>query len=80
MVVSKLQKIRISLDPKDVDGAIQRPKFHMRNLEELYLSAIQLESSVVSFDPKAGICQVSRDEESSKLTAFWTPLGRYRLG
>lgn len=31
-----------------------------------------------SFDAKDGFYQVSLDEESSKLTTFWTPLGRYR--
>lgn len=30
------------------------------------------------FDAKDGFYQVSLDEESSKLTTFWTPLGRYR--
>lgn len=31
-----------------------------------------------SFDAKDGFKQVSLDEESSKLTTFCTPLGRYR--
>ena len=31
-----------------------------------------------SFDAKDGFYQVNLDEGSSKLTTFWTPLGRYR--
>ena len=31
-----------------------------------------------SFDAKDGFYQVGLDQESSKLTTFWTPLGRYR--
>ena len=35
VVVAKPQKIRICLDPKDLNRAIQRPKFQMPTLEEL---------------------------------------------
>ena len=35
VVVAKPQKIRICLDPKDPNRAVQRPKFQMPTLEEL---------------------------------------------
>ena len=78
VVVAKPNKIRICLDPKDLNKAIQRPKFQMPTLEELLpdLSKARIFSS---FDAKDGFYQVSLDEESSKLTTFWTPLGRYRF-
>ena len=77
VILAKPQKIRICLDPKDLNRAVQRPKFQMPTLEELLpdLSKARIFSS---FDAKDGFYQVSLDDESSKLTTFWTPLGRYR--
>ena len=77
VVVAKPNKIRICLDPKDLNKAVQRPKFQMPTLEELFpeLSKARIFSS---FDAKDGFHQVSLDEESNKLTTFWTPHGRYR--
>ena len=77
VVVAKPQKIRICLDPKDLNRAVQRPKFQMPTLEDL-LPELSKARIVSSFDAKEGFYQVSLDEESSKLTTFWTPLGRYR--
>ncbi|XP_078368291.1 uncharacterized protein LOC144652146 [Oculina patagonica] len=77
VVVAKPQKIRICLDPKDLNRAIQRPKFQMPTLEEL-LPELSKARIFSSFDAKDGFYQVSLDEDSSKLTTFWTLLGRYR--
>ena len=77
VVVAKPQKIRICLDPKDLNRAIQRPKFQMPTLEEL-LPELNKARIFSSFDAKDGFYQVGLDQESSKLTTFWTPLGRYR--
>ena len=49
----------------------------MPTLEEL-LPELSKARIFSSFDAKDGFYQVSLDEESSKLTTFWTPLGRYR--
>ena len=69
VIVAKPQKIRICLDPKDLNRAVQRPKFQMPTLEELLpdLSKARIFSS---FDAKDGFYQVSLDDESSKLTTF----------
>ena len=77
VIVAKPQKIRICLDPKDLNSGVQRLKFQMPTLEELLpdLSKARIFSS---FDAKDGFYQVSLDDESRKLTTFWTPLGRYR--
>ena len=76
-IVAKSQKIRICLDPKDLNRAVQRPKFQMPTLEEL-LPEHSKARIYSSFDAKDGFYQVSLDDESSKLTPFWTPFGRYR--
>ena len=75
-VLTKPQKIRICLDPKDLNRAVQRPKFQMPTLEEL-LPELSKARIFSSFDAKDGLYQVTLDKESSKLTTFWTPLGRY---
>ena len=49
----------------------------MPTLEEL-LPELSKAGIFSSFDAKDGFYQVSLDEESSKLTTFWTPPGRYR--
>ena len=77
VIVAKPQKIRICLNPKDLNRAVQRPKFQMPTLEEL-LSELSKARIFSSFDAKDGFYQVSLDDESSKLTTFWTPFGRYR--
>ena len=77
VVVAKPSKIRICLDPKDLNQAVQHPKFQMPTLEEL-LPELSKARIFSSFDAKDGFYQISLDEESSKLTTFWTPLGRYR--
>ena len=77
VVEAKPQKIRICLDPKDLNRAIQRPKVQIPTLEEL-LPELSKARIFSSSDAKDGFYQVSLDEDSSKLTTFWTPLGRYR--
>ena len=76
VIVAKPQEIRICLDPKDLNSAIKRPKFHMPTLEEL-LPEPNKARIFSSFDAKDGFYQVGLDQESSKLTTFWTPLGRH---
>jgi hypothetical protein len=77
VVVAKPGKIRISLDPKDLNKAIKRPKYQMPTLDEL-LPKLGNAKVFTTLDAKDGFYQISLDEASSKLTTFWTPLGRYR--
>ena len=76
LLVAKPNKIRIFLDPKDLNKAVQRPKFPMPTLEEL-LPELSKARIFSSFDAEDGFYKVSLDEKSSKLITFWTPLGRY---
>ena len=71
VVVTKPQKIRIFLDPKNLNQAILRPKFQMPTLEEL-LPKLSKARIFSTFDAKDGFYQVGLDEESSRLTTFWT--------
>ena len=70
-------KIRICLDPRDLNGAIKREHFPMPTKEEI---ATRLHGAKVFsvFDASNGFWQVELDEDSSLLTTFNTPFGRYR--
>ena len=70
-------KIRICLDPRDLNVAIKREHFPMPTIEEIAtrLNGAKLFSV---FDASNGFWQVELDEESSMLTTFNTPFGRYR--
>ena len=77
VIVSKPGKIRICLDPRDLNKAIQRPKYQMPTLEEI-LPKLSKAKVFTTLDAKDGFYQIGLDEESSKKTTFWTPFGRYR--
>ena len=77
VIVSMPGKIRICLDPRDLNKAIQRPKYQMPTLEEI-LPKLSKAKVFTTLDAKDGFYQIGLDEESSKKTTFWTPFGRYR--
>ena len=70
-------KIRICLDPRDLNVAIKRAHFPMPTIEEI---ATRLHGAKVFsvFDASNGFWQVELDKESSFLTTLNTPFGRYR--
>lgn len=70
-------KLRICLDPQDLNKALKRPHYPMPTVEEILpnLSNAKIFSIL---DAKDGFWQVQLDEPSSYLTTFWTPFGRYR--
>ena len=70
-------KIRICLDPKDLNKAIKRPRYPQPTIEEILPQLAKAKIFSV-LDAKDGFWQVKLDEESSLLTTFWTPLGRMR--
>ena len=72
-----LGKLSICLDPKDLNKALKRPKYPMQTVEEILPNL--LKTKVFSIlDAKDGFWKVRLDEQSSYLTTFWTPFGRYR--
>ena len=64
VIIAKPQKIRICLDPKDLNRAIQRPKFQMPTLEEL-LPELNKARIFSSFGAKDGFYQVGLHQEST---------------
>ena len=70
-------KLRICLDPRDLNKAIQRSHYPLPTLEDV---ATRLNKAKVFsvLDAKSGFWQVKLDEYSSYLTTFNTPFGRYR--
>ena len=77
VIVAKPGKIRICLDPRDLNKAIQRPKYQMPTLDEV-LPRLSKAKVFTTLDAKDGFYQIGLDEGSSKKTTFWTPFGRYR--
>ena len=70
-------KLRLCLDPHHLNQAIKRPKYQMPIIEEIIpkLNNAKLFSVL---DAKDGFWQVPLTEESSLLTTFNTPFGRFR--
>ena len=77
VAVVKTNNIRICIDPRDLNKAIQREHFLM-TIEEVVASMPQAKVSSV-LDTTSGYWQVKLDEASSKLCTFNTPYGRYRF-
>ena len=70
--------LRLCLDPRDLNKAIQREHHRIPTAEDVAtrLSGKKLFSIV---DEKDGFWQIQLDEESSYLCTFNTPFGRYRF-
>ena len=77
VVVAKPGKIKICLDPRDLNKAIQRPKYQMPTLEEVLLRLSKAKVFTTLY-AKDGFHQIGLDEASSKKITFWTSFGRYR--
>ncbi|RLJ22807.1 hypothetical protein DJ031_00235 [bacterium endosymbiont of Escarpia laminata] len=77
LLVSKPGKLRICMDPWDLNRAIKREHYQMPTIKEI---ATRLSGARVFtvIDAKNAFWQVELDEESSRLTTFNTPFGRYR--
>ena len=76
-VPKKNGRLRICLDPKDLNKAIQRVHYPLPTIEDI---ATRLHGAKVFtiLDVRSGFWHVVLDEPSSLLTTFHTPFGRYR--
>ena len=72
------KKLRLCLDPKDLNEAIKRPHYNTRTLEEA-LAEMPDAKYFSKLDAQSGYWQLKLDEKSSYLTTFNTPHGRYRF-
>lgn len=78
MVVStRGDKVRICIDPSDLNKVIKRENYPMRTIEEV-ISTMPDAKVFSKLDAKSGFLQIKLGEASSLLTTFDTPLGRYR--
>ncbi|XP_062570142.1 uncharacterized protein LOC134232211 [Saccostrea cucullata] len=73
---SKTGKLRICLDPRDLNEAIKREHFQLPTIEDITtrLSGATIFSKL---DANSGYWQIPLDEASQLLTTFHTPYGRY---
>ena len=69
-------KIRICIDPRDLNKAIIRNKYPIPTIEEV-LPRLEKAKCFSLLDAKDGFLQMRLSENTRKLTTFWTPLGRY---
>ena len=70
--------IRLCLDPKDLNRSLERNPYYMKTVDEL---SAELSGCTVftAMDAKQGYWHIPLDEESSILTTFNTPWGKYRF-
>ena len=71
-------RLKICLDPKDLNAAIQRDHHVTPTLEEV-LPKLNGATHFSILDARSGYWNVTLDEESSYLTTFNSPVGRYRF-
>ncbi len=77
VVHKKSGKLRVCLDPQNLNRAIQREHFKLPTRDEIMA---QFAGATVfsKLDASSGFWQLQLDEKSSMLTTFNTPFGRYR--
>ena len=78
VVTKKSGQLRLCLDPKDLNDAIQREHYPLQVIEDV---ATRLAGAKVFtvLDVQQGFWHVELDDESSFLTTFNTPFGRCRF-
>ena len=75
-VVKPNGKLRICIDPRDLNKAIKREHYPIKTIEEI--AARMPNATIFSvLDASSGFWQVKLDNSSSKLCTFNTPFGRY---
>ena len=72
------KKMRICMDPQDLNQAIKREHYPLLTVEEV-VSRMPKAKYFSELDANQGFWQIKLDEESSKLCTFNTPIGRYRF-
>lgn len=78
VVVEKSNKLRVCLDPRDLNKAILRPHYPMRTLDDI-LPHLTGAKYFTKLDARSGYWTIKLAEESSYLTTFNTPFGRFRF-
>ena len=77
VTVVKPDKLRICIDPKDLNKALKRSHYPLPTIEDI-LPELHKARIFSILDARNGFWHVELDKESSLLTTFNTPFGRYR--
>ncbi|MCG8076812.1 MAG: DDE-type integrase/transposase/recombinase, partial [Candidatus Thiodiazotropha taylori] len=70
-------KLRVCLDPKALNESIRRPHYQMPTLDDV-VSQLSGAKTFSKLDITHAFWSIKLDDESSYLTTFSTPFGRYR--
>ena len=77
VVEKKNGKLRLCIDPKDLNKNLKRSHYPLPTFEEI-VPELHNAKIFSTFDARSGFWQIKLTEESSYLTTFNTPFGRYR--
>ena len=77
IATKKSGALRICIDPRPLNKALRRETYHLPVLDEI-LPDIAQAKVFSTVDLRSGFWHCVLDEESSRLTTFATPFGRYR--
>ncbi|CAH1366264.1 unnamed protein product [Tenebrio molitor] len=77
LLVRRNGKTRICLDPLHLNQALRGCDYQMPTIEEI-LPELADARVFTTLDAKKGFWQLKLNDESSKLTIFWTPFGKYK--
>jgi RNase H-like domain found in reverse transcriptase/Reverse transcriptase (RNA-dependent DNA polymerase)/Integrase zinc binding domain/Integrase core domain len=77
LLVKRGAKLRPCLDPVHLNRALKRVNYQIPTIDEL-LPELSRARVFTTLDAKHGFWQLELDYESSLLTTFWGPDGRYR--
>ncbi|XP_033106768.1 uncharacterized protein LOC117108748 [Anneissia japonica] len=75
-VAKKNGDIRLCLDPRDLNNAIQREHFKLPSREDI-MAEFANAKIFSKLDAASGFWQIPLDDKRAKLTCFITPFGRY---
>ena len=71
------QGVRVCIDPKFVNGALQRSTYYMQTIDDV-LPNLNNVKVMTTVDMRQAFWMLKLDRESSMITTFETPFGRYR--
>ena len=70
--------IRLCVDPKDLNKSIKRNQYYTKTIDEVSAELHGGKSWFTLVDARSGFWMVELDNESSLLTTFNTPWGKYK--
>ena len=77
IATKKSGELRICIDPRPLNKSLRREHYHLPTLDDV-LPDLSKARIITTMDLRAGYWHVKLDDESSNLTTFTTPYGRYK--